>query len=385
MVLPADQAIASYDDGVQTWKYVGQARLPVHPTIERELWSVEPDYVITSIDYDPDEYLGVGVTTALDAEGRLWLLDTVDVDAANAKIQKHRIDTAKMFGGVSEPSGGDDWNPGIEYNESPGEWSLLYPQSWTTQECDSSDPGPEIYEHDPDTINKVTASYNEWQKKSVVIFIWGGVNAMCSGTLVDNNSVLTAGHCLADSSGYLTTAGNYKVCTYGNVQSPAVCHVGSTIVTPGGTWDGSKADDYGLINLSSSFSVGWFGIADASDGTLNNYPDRHQGYPGYADGCVDNVEYSDTVTINDTYYGAYLHQTVGTIQSTPTGYIKFDTGSGDGFSGGVHFYCPNGSGCGNGHYLTAVHGGVSYSAFFDTGYSYGAKGRDINDWVVANQ
>lgn len=38
----------------------------------------------------------------------------------------------------------------------------------------------------------------------------------------------------------------------------------------------------------------------------------------------------------------------------------------------------------HGHWITAVQAGQSFSLFFNSGYAYGPKARDIRDWVITN-
>ena len=383
LVLPSGLETESIQyDGVFTWEYVGQARYrnDVSPPDNTE--AVEPEYVLTSMWYDPEEYFGVGTTTQDDQYGRLWLLVDVDLVAAAQKISEYDALVEELWGAevVGE-------NPGIRYTENPGEIHQIDLQPWSTAECDSGDPGPEVYEHSNDDLDIISSTYNERQRKIVVVWLdYGEGSGQCSGVLVDNDTVLTAGHCIADEYGYLLTYADITVCSYGNVQSGAECIGASQRLTQGGTFNGNKDDDYALIHLSEPFSLGWFALSQADDSVIDDFTDFHRGYPGWSPSCDDNTVY--TGVIDSSFPGAHQYMANGEIQATPSGYIKFDTSGADGMSGSPHFYCPNpdtdedGDTCEHGHWITAVQGGNLY--ILNAGHSYGAKASDIRDWVITN-
>ena len=131
-------------------------------------------------------------------------------------------------------------------------------------------------------------------------------------------------------------------------------------------------------------------MSTASDSFIDDWTDCRRGYPGWTPDCADNVTNDNSKTIVDSVPGVYMHKTDGEIQSTPAGYVKYDTSSAKGMSGGPHYYCPydtdhDGDYCEDGHWITGVtHGYYIYWFFGYHGYVSGVKARDIRDWVIAN-
>ena len=85
-------------DGVFTWEYLGQARYRTDARLPDNDEAVEPEYVLTSMWYDPEEYFGVGTTTQDDQYGRLWLLVDVDLVAAEEKIGEYDALVEELWG-----------------------------------------------------------------------------------------------------------------------------------------------------------------------------------------------------------------------------------------------------------------------------------------------
>ena len=171
-------------DGILVWTYVGQAVFEDQPTPTTGGWTEVPDYVLTSIDYDVAEYLGVGFQTRVDGYGRKWLLTDVDIEALYDAVEEYDAETLAAFGGEPETE-----RTGIEYPEDAGAAVYSEPFSWTVEDCDTSSSGYEVVEVDIDGLHKVTSTYNQRLRKIVLVM---GPGVQCSGTMVDNYWVLTA-------------------------------------------------------------------------------------------------------------------------------------------------------------------------------------------------
>lgn len=380
LALPDGVETTDYDfDGPFTWVYAGQATFASKPEAPEGHWSQVPDVVYTSMDIDPEGYFGVGTQQKIDKYGRRWILDAVDVDAAAAMINGYNEAVEAEFGreeSIAERTG-------VEYPEDAGKWRYHIPNAWTAQNCDS-DSSYEIQEYSYDDLDLVSGTLNERQKK--IVIIWGQ-NGNCSGTMVDTEWVLTAAHCTASGSSEYNPS-TFTVCTWENLQSGAVCYDVDENRTFGNSYNGDVEDDYAVLRIDGTTSgIGWFALSEASDGYIDNFEQYHRAFPGNTPSCGSNTISDDAQTIDDSYNGRNMYSADGTIEATPSGWIKFNISSGNGMSGGPIFYCPNGTGCEDGHYITAVESiyDLTWSGGTITdGYQGGPKARDIRDWVITN-
>jgi hypothetical protein len=376
--------------GALLWRYDGQNVYSDEPDDgNRTMTWTEPDYILTGLSYDPDAYLGVGYATRTDLYGRRWVLDSVDHAAAEASVEAYNAEVEAQFG-VAEP--GAESNPGIEYNPDGGTVHIGTLQSWTTIWCAGEE---HFIDHSSDDFSKSnTIPLNDRQRKIVFIII--DDVGICTGTMVDSNTVLTAAHCLTTDSGTQFAESKFTVCSMENLdENTTGSHEAACFsivdVDPAPNWNGGDnstvVDDYGLLHLDGVPGNGWFALSEASDSYINNFPDFLRGYPPRERDCDYNEVSGAAVTDTPYPYGHHLYGADGDIQGTPSGWVKYDTSSAEGSSGGPHFYCPNGSGCDDGHYITGVHSGDEVGCSNEpcaTGYTFGAKARDIREWVINN-
>lgn len=380
--------------GPLEWRYAGQAIFSDAVDDDGIVTWEESDYVITDMEYDPDEYFGVGTATRTDEYGRRWVLDYVDIDAALAMRKEYDQTVYDMFGTYE---GGAVEGEGIEFNESAGEVHTGILTSWDTVSCSGADKYFDQVQNGAMT-QATTVPMNDRQRK-IVFFV---APETCTGTMVDDQWVLTASHCITNSSGSEHSYSTFTVCTMENLDEnttggyEAACF-GATDVRKNPNWSGDSdttADDYGVVKLDGYPGVGWFALSTADDGYFDGFTDYLRGYPGHTRSCGSNAVTLDSLTTVDTYSGRQMYSADGEVQSTPTGYVKWDTSVALGVSGGPHFYCPNGTGCDDGHYLTGVQSVVDLSCTWDGdsydsppcawGYVAGPKARDIRDWVITN-
>jgi len=114
----------------------------------------------------------------------------------------------------------------------------------------------------------------------------GGRNYWCTGSLVDADTVLTAGHCVHD--GYGTEEGwstriEFIPGAQGNTAPFGSCGAVELLTLPGWYTNGAEYQDVGLIQLDCTIgeTTGWFGYRYARGATgLRNVPVHLRGYPG---------------------------------------------------------------------------------------------------------
>ena len=403
--LPAGLETEEYlTEGALIWAYDGQYVFTADsgPT-SGEVSALVASEHLTDISHDADAYLGVGEMVRVDEYGRRWILSGYDENALWDAMDAYDALVEKTFG----LERGRQDRVGVEYNPDAGkvETSTLDVDVWDLDDCTGGS-DPEIEDHvSGGTTSPLAAvsSPNVRQKKTVLIMgvtHSTGNQYMGSGVMVDDDTVLTAAHVIAGSTGY-TDAVNLRVCTYGNVYSGADCQSVSALAAPGGVYDGTTANDYAVITLDADWSPsrGWMAMSVAGDSTLDAATHYHEGYPAWETDCTGaNTTFSDSLTVQDgsylganyatmelqlyDYFGAWIWTAYGPTLDTPTGYVKFKVSSGGGMSGGPYYYCPDGcTETAGAHFVTAITHGHNTSG---TVYTSGAKARDFRDWVIAN-
>jgi V8-like Glu-specific endopeptidase len=111
-----------------------------------------------------------------------------------------------------------------------------------------------------------------------------GISYWCTGTLIDADTVLTAGHCVHDG---FTTGGDgwstnvrFTPGAEGNQAPFGECGARELFTLPGWYETGSEYQDLGLIQLDCTVgdTVGWFGYR--AEAHLRKMPVNVRGYPG---------------------------------------------------------------------------------------------------------
>ena len=119
-----------------------------------------------------------------------------------------------------------------------------------------------------------------------VDFRQAGRRYWCTGTLIDADTVLTAGHCVHDgltgADGWSTRV-TFAPGAEGTIAPFGSCRSRELLTLPGWYEDGAEYQDLGLIQLDCAIgdTVGWFGY-QASPGPkgLANVVVHVRGYPG---------------------------------------------------------------------------------------------------------
>jgi len=395
--LPVDEETPALSRaGAITWRYEGQAIFDQTSDSQEGIvnrWVV-PDSIPGPA--DEDAYYGVGQTRRVDRLGRQWVVDAVDQSAVAAAIDSYDARVLEMFGQPEAPA--EHLAPADSerlYFDEAGETQDLLNTSWSR--CYCTNEGDYVWwNHSSDSLSKANDPLIARNRK----VIWKA-SGSGSATMVSEDVALTAAHIVTDSSGNAVDVSTVQWCTLENLQEnttgsyEAECFETLWIV-PNGTWGGGSdpVRDYAVVGLDTNDAgVGWFAISSASDTYIDDFDDRSAGYPRKLTGnCFTNTDYP---VVDSDYSGRHLYKAVGDVQAHPTGYMKYDTSTALGMSGGLHYYCPNTGGCSAGHYLTGVQTNISVNTCSGTyspltcwgnscagGYSSGPKGSAIRNWVA---
>lgn len=370
-------------EGAITWEYQGQAEFVLEPKAYAMREFIDEPEKPLSADYWIDDILG---SERIDELGRLWI--AVEVDRGAAKEMFSAYDQA-----VEETVGLEDaklLDPSIpeyvEKSESMLTRGMEEPLTWFTSDCDG-DGGIDRFRWDSDDRLESANLLNTRQRKVMRIQIGNG--GLCSGTMVDDEWLLTAAHCVTDANGYNRNLNDFVVCTYGNYQSSAQCFsVVDRVVASGWSSGQNMEDDYAVLKLSSSPGVGWMAISSASNGTLESNPVNNVGFPGTNKGPVCSST-SESSTVPFFFVGGGFrsltastqYRSQGELFNATTNLVKTRVDLAKGHSGGPFFYYP--SGCCGAHYLTGV--ATAYKKpTVGNAYTGGPKGPKIRNWVTIN-
>ncbi len=204
------------------------------------------------------------------------------------------VDEGKIESGVDVPA----INSGGYEADTDG---VLAERTWYTRDCDGGFP-PKSQHSIWDNEDRVATSYGfRAQRANVYIelkalvngqSVWGG---QCSGTMVADDYLVTAAHCLIDQNGNLPHPEFIVVCARGNDASEGVnaqCTLAdSYVINPGYNVGGSgfqPNQDYAVVRLPQAI-VGandTMGLSSASPSTWENFYTRNVAFPGFIPGFV---------------------------------------------------------------------------------------------------
>lgn len=308
----------------------------------------------------------------VDEYGRRWRAVDVNRGSLLDAIDRYDALVESRFG--QEP-GAETRDPFRRRPSEAGDRGLAIwrPMSWTRTDCDG-DGVPDIIRYGSEDRSLASSPMTTRQQK--VVLIQG--NRWGSGVMVDSNTVLTAAHVVTNASGATFATASFDVLTRGNYQAGAVARTVTAITLPGGyTGDGDFSDDYALLHLNSSPSVGWMAISRASNSTIKAADSYNAGYPDFTPGAASNLV-AGTLS---SFWGVRQYWSKGDLFGTTAKRVKTRLDSGPGHSGSPFYYYP--SGCCGSHFVTGVLAG-HVDFWIGTDYTGGPKGSAIRSWVIAN-
>jgi hypothetical protein len=334
--------------GSLTWRYDGQqvysdaARPP-----DRFVTYTEPDFVLTGIELDAEEYLDFRM---VDHYGRRWLVESVDEILAVEEL------IAAGYPPGEDP--GEDWIAGIEFNPDAGLVHALELTSWTISQClgEAAVMESAFWVHDdsgPLAVGPTTEPEDGTSLKMVAVRS-GDPGVDCSGSLIRSDLVLTAAHCVTDADG--NPLSPITVCGAENLTINGVgdCWAVGSTVTPG-TWTGTNPyvleKDWALLWLDESVNLGVgpsvLPVTDETALTIHGEADHIRGYATWDENCLTNVTSDDCATSADDHFGRNLWSTedgiiVYSIPGIAGPYARWRTSFARGMSGAPHFMCIGG-------------------------------------------
>ena len=308
----------------------------------------------------------------IDEYGRRWRTVDVDRGALMDAIARYDALVESKFGAEPGAVSEDPFQRRAPEQVTEG-LAMWKPLSWTRTDCDG-DGVNDILRYGADDRSLAASPMTTRQKKVVLIqgARWG------SGVMVDSHTVLTAAHVVCRPSGSPYAVSGYEILTRGNYQSGAVVRSATGFTIPGRyTGDGDFSDDYALVHLSSSPSVGWMAISEASNSTIKSAACYNAGYPAFTPRCERNLVAGEIAS----RWGVRQFWSSGDLFDTTSKRVKTRIDSGPGHSGGPFYYYPGGC-CGS-HYVTGVLAG-HVDVWIGRDYTGGPKGSAIRSWVIAN-
>ncbi len=175
---------------------------------------------------------------------------------------------------------------------------------------------------------------------SAVVLVTVGA-ARCSGWLIGEDTVVTAGHCVHTGNSTTTSGTWYPVENYtiypgykgGSDPTPyGSCTAKRLYSTAGWVENGDRNYDYGAIKLNCTvgLATGWFGYANFA--TVDKFPSIINGYPGET--VLAQWVSADVVRKSDEHRIYYKNDTSAGMSGAP---VWYDGGSGT-WAFGIHTY-----------------------------------------------
>lgn len=324
------------DDGIALWEFTGysgfvdELRVP-----ETFSFVAEPDL------RSPFERMFDVIR--VDRLGRAWRIVAVDERATEARLlaftSEHEETAARSLDELKVPL-----QPSPLDVEEAGQTVTWQPQSWVHENCLGPPIEMENHTWEGEGRTPIGLSHSRQERAAIRVF---GPAGTCTGTLIDNDEVLTAAHCVVDCSNNAVPFTSVTVCLDGPYgQSSPTCVGGNVndvdnISFPpsyngggGGCGGTDFADDWAIISLGSpitTWTTATASLSGADDATLAALTTiRSFGMDGFlTPNCTDNT--------------VMLHQIENEpIASITAEVVRLKIDCAPGGSGRPHYYCPEG-------------------------------------------
>lgn len=301
----------------------------------------------------------------IDADGYRWVVSAVDMGAVQSATRAYD----------------DLWAAEESFNQEAVDEvqdlpALYRPLGWSETDCDA-DSLDDNFVYDTDDRAPHPDPMQARQRGVVLLLMNNQANGagVCSGTIVDGNTILTAAHCFwEDDNTVVWGASATVVCTRGNTPNESSGCYNATSIIKNGAYDGAVANDFAVVKLAGSVDLGSteqvIEMSTAADSVLDASSPFAIGYPGFKPDCSQNGNSGSPYDWYTGFHGA------GSVIGTPTGYVKTDLDMGGGQSGGAIWFFASGQ---SEPKIMAV---ISRNHPYYPKWNGGPKVRDIRTWVI---
>lgn len=352
-------------EGALTWRYAGQARHSRNPKP-----ITEHTYVAAARTQTTDEQRILG-TIREDDDGSRWIVSAVDMPKVRDMVAARDAASGEVARGLTV----DDPNRKVTAEEPVGRRMTIKPNSWVFDDCDNSGG---LFATDDDnhywetTDNRIAVGADSSRRKAMVQIgrVIPGVNcpyngdyvacladpdpeisvdwckshvlncqnqeshtsAVCTGTILRQNFVVTAAHCVYDDNNLSIANSSIKVKRVDGVDDGWL-PVSSKFIDAGFNPEWDPSDDWVLLKLTAPLTAPFFDmdISGASDTTLSNLSQvSNLAFPAFAPNCTSNGSVGMFLANGD----------LGAIYSAR---VNFQLDGGPRHSGSPIFFCPGGN------------------------------------------